>query len=55
LSKIDSFKRKSNLDIRPLVKSQLEWTELDRKNREFFDELSRGLTLWEKPVEESGL
>lgn len=54
LSKIYSFKRKNNLDIRPIVKNQLEWMELDRKNPEFFDELSRGLTLWEEPVKESG-
>ncbi|MGB7296027.1 MAG: nucleotidyltransferase domain-containing protein [Candidatus Aminicenantales bacterium] len=55
LGKIDAFKRKSKLDIRPIIKNQVEWMELDRKNPEFFDELSRGLTLWEKPVEEPGL
>jgi predicted nucleotidyltransferase/biotin operon repressor len=52
--KIDSFKRKSGLDIRPIIKDQIEWMELDKENPEFFDELGRGITLWEKPVNESG-
>lgn len=54
LKKADSFKRKNSLDIRPIIKDQVEWMQLDKKSPEFFDELSRGLTLWEKPVEESG-
>jgi len=52
--KIDSFKRKSGLDIRPIIKDQIEWMELENGSPEFFDELSRGITLWEKPVSESG-
>lgn len=53
--KIDSFKRKSGLDIRPIIKDQAEWMELENGSPEFFDELSRGITLWEKPVGESSL
>ena len=53
--KIDSFKRKSGLDIRPIIKDQVEWMELENGSPEFCDELSRGITLWEKPVGESGL
>ena len=52
--KIDSFKRKSGLDIRPIIKDQVEWMKLERGSPEFFDELRRGITLWEKPIGESG-
>ncbi|OGD23962.1 MAG: hypothetical protein A2Y69_05395 [Candidatus Aminicenantes bacterium RBG_13_59_9] len=52
--KIDSFKRKSGLDIRPIIKDQVEWVKLGSESPEFFDELGRGITLWEKPVDESG-
>jgi len=51
---IGSFKRKSGLDIRPIIKDQVEWMKLERGSPEFFDELGRGITLWEKPVGESG-
>lgn len=54
LRKIDSFKRKNNLDIRPIIKDQVEWMELEKKNSEFFDELSRGIILWAEPVDEPG-
>jgi predicted nucleotidyltransferase len=53
--KIDSFKRKSGLDIRPIIKDQVEWMKLENGSPEFCDELSRGITLWEKPAGESGL
>lgn len=52
---IESFKRKSGLDIRPIIKDQVEWMKLERGSPEFFDELRRGIILWEKPVGESGL
>jgi predicted nucleotidyltransferase len=55
VKRIDSFKRKNSLDIRPIIKDQVEWTELEKRSPEFFDELSRGISLWEKPVGESGL
>jgi len=51
---IGSFKRKSGLDIRPIIKDQVEWMNLERGSPEFFDELRRGITLWEEPVGESG-
>ena len=51
---IGSLKRKSGLDVRPIIKDQVEWMKLERGSPEFFDELRRGITLWEKPVGESG-
>ena len=54
LRKINSFKRKTGLDIRPIIKDQVEWMKLERGSPEFFDELRRGITLLEKPVGESG-
>ncbi|MDH4272964.1 MAG: nucleotidyltransferase domain-containing protein [Candidatus Aminicenantes bacterium] len=55
LARVDAFKRKTGLDIRPIIKDQLEWMKLDKDNPEFSDELGRGMTLWEKPVDESGI
>ena len=52
--KIDEFQRKSGLDVRPLIKSQIEWMQLEKDSPEFFDELSHGIVLWEKPIDESG-
>lgn len=52
--KIDLFQRRSGLDIRPLIKSQVEWMELEKTSPEFIDELSHGIILWERPVDESG-
>ena len=54
LRKIHSFKRKSGLDIRPIIKDQVEWMALDKESPEFYEELGRGITLWEKPIDESG-
>ena len=52
---IEASQRKTGLDLRPLIMNQLEWLNLEQKSPEFFDELSHGLILWEKPVEESRL
>jgi predicted nucleotidyltransferase len=52
---IEASQRKTGLDLRPLIMNQLEWMNLEQKSPEFFDELSHGLVLWEKPVEESRL
>ena len=54
LAKIAAFKRKTGLDIRPLIKDQIEWRKLEKSNPEFGDELAHGIALWEKPVDESG-
>lgn len=54
IKKIGSFKRKSGLDIRPIIKDQVDWMRLEKKNPEFYEELGHGITLWEKPVDESG-
>jgi predicted nucleotidyltransferase len=55
VGEIVKFQRKSGLDIRPLLKSQLEWMELEKASPEFYDELSHGIVLWERPIDESGL
>jgi len=52
--KIEDFKRKINLDIRPIIKSQVEWMALEKVNPEFLHELYHGIILWEKPIDESG-
>lgn len=52
--RIESFKRKSGLDIRPIIKNQIEWAKLEMDGTEFIEELDRGILLWERPVEESG-
>lgn len=50
---IEGIKRKTGLDIRPLIMDQIEWMKLETSNPEFFDELNHGLLLWERPVDES--
>ncbi len=52
---MESAKRKNGFDLRPLIMNQLEWMDLEQNNPAFFDELSHGITLWERPVEESRL
>jgi len=52
---IESFTRKTNLDIRHLIKSLFEWIALEKEDPEFYAEVNLGLTLWEKPVDERGL
>jgi len=52
---MESAKRKTGFDLRPLIMNQLEWMDLEQNNPAFFDELSHGLILWERPVEESRL
>lgn len=53
LDSIEGVKRKTGLDIRPLIMDQVEWIKLEKKSPEFFDELSHGIILWERPVDES--
>jgi hypothetical protein len=43
------------IEIRPIIKSQIEWMELEKSSPEFFEELNRGIPVWEKPVDESGI
>jgi predicted nucleotidyltransferase len=54
LNALDHFKRKIPIDIRPLIKSQTEWMELEKSSPEFFEELTHGIPIWEKPIDESG-
>jgi hypothetical protein len=51
----EKAKRKFGLELRPLIMNQLEWMNLEQTSPEFYDELSHGLILWEKTVEESRL
>jgi predicted nucleotidyltransferase len=53
-SSIDRFERKTNLAIRPISKSLVEWIKLEQDDPEFFNEVNRGITLWEKPIDERG-
>jgi predicted nucleotidyltransferase len=55
LDVVDSFKRKTGLDIRPVIRSLVEWIKLEKEDPEFFNEINLGITLWEKPVDERGL
>jgi predicted nucleotidyltransferase len=51
---INSFARKTNLDIRPIIKNLTEWIKLEKEDPEYFNEVSLGLTLWEESVDERG-
>ncbi len=53
-SQIESFKRKISLDIRSIIKNKVEWMELEKLDPEFFDEIDHGITLWKKPIDETG-
>jgi len=54
LNAIDHFKRKMAIDIRPIIKSQIEWMDLEKSSPEFLEELNRSISVWEKPIDESG-
>lgn len=46
---------KSNIaEIKPVIKKQVEWMQLEKSDPEFFGEVNRGIILWEKPINESG-
>lgn len=51
---INSFKRKTSLDIRPFITSMVEWIKSEKENHEFFNEVNLGITLWEKPIDGQG-
>jgi len=54
LSELNDFLRSFEIDVRPVIKGQVEWMEMERTAPEFFHEIREGLTLWEKQVNESG-
>jgi len=54
LSRLNDFLRNFELDIRPVIKGRVEWTNLEKTDPEFFREVMNGLSLWEKEVSESG-
>lgn len=41
-------------EIKPVIKKQIEWMQLEKNEPEFFGEINRGIILWEKPINESG-
>jgi len=51
---IDRFTRKTDLDIRPIIKSLVEWIKLEKEDPEFVNELNHGITLWDKLDNERG-
>ncbi len=54
LKTIDSFKTNIAVEIKPVIKKQVEWMQLEKSDPEFFSEINQGITLWEKPINESG-
>ncbi len=54
LSKIDSFERKTQLNIHPLIKSLVEWIQLEKEDPEFFSEIGLGIAVWDKQIDERG-
>ena len=44
---IEKFTAKRVLNIQPVIKKQIEWMQLSKKDPEFFNELESGITLWE--------
>ena len=54
LKAIGGFKANITLEIKPVIKKQVEWMQLEKSAPEFFIEINKGITLWEKPINESG-
>jgi len=54
LSKLNDFLGNIEIDIRPVIKGQVEWIDLEKTDPEFFREVTDGLSLWEEQVSESG-
>ncbi len=54
LKAIANFKANTVFEIKPVVKKQAEWMQLEKSDPEFFGEVNRGIILWEKPINESG-
>ncbi len=53
LKAIVSFKTNVT-EIKPVIKKQVEWMQFEKNDPEFFGEVNQGITLWEKPINESG-
>ena len=54
LKAIANFKTNTTFEIKPVIKKQLEWMQLEKNEPEFFSEINQGIILWEKPINESG-
>ncbi|MCX5699796.1 MAG: nucleotidyltransferase domain-containing protein [Candidatus Omnitrophica bacterium] len=54
LKAVSNFKANTAFEIKPVIKKQIEWMQLEKSNPEFFAEVNRGIILWEKPINESG-
>ncbi|MBN1899109.1 MAG: nucleotidyltransferase domain-containing protein [Spirochaetes bacterium] len=51
---IESFSRKTDLEIRPIIMNLVERIKLENEDPEFYNEINHGITLWEKPIDERG-
>ena len=40
--------------LTPIIMSLVEWMQLEKDDPVFFGEINRGITLWEKPIDERG-
>jgi len=49
-----NFKTNTVFEIKPVIKRQVEWMQLEKSDPEFFGEVNQGITLWEKTINESG-
>lgn len=54
LKAIANFKANTTFEIKPVIKKQVEWMQFEKGDPEFFAEVNQGITLWEKPINESG-
>jgi len=54
LKAMANFKASTTFEIKPVIKKQVEWMQLEKSDPEFFREVNQGITLWEKPINESG-
>jgi len=51
---IEKFNKKTGFKISPIIKEQAEWMRMEKAHPEFFAQLSRGIVLWERQINESG-
>ena len=42
--------KKTNLDIRPIITSLVEWIKLEKEDPEFVNEINLGITLWDRQM-----
>jgi len=47
--------QKFQTEIKAVIRNSAEWLSLEKKEPVYFNELLKGITLWEKPIDESRL